>query len=177
MTSKKIIGLDISTSCTGVCCVDESGKILVIEPIVLTSYKTFVEKCENVKIHLEKIAKSYKVDEIYIEQNLSSFRRGLSSAHTINTLARFNGAISLVSYQVFDVEPVLLNVTNARNFIGLKINHKDKTETTKEKVFKWVRSQAQVDWPTKKTGDFKEICYDMADAYVMAQAGRSGCKE
>lgn len=177
MTSKNVIGLDISTSCTGVCCLDSSGKILLIEPIVLTKHTTFIDKCNHVAESLREISNKVKVDEIFIEQNLSSFRRGLSSAHTINTLARFNGACDLISYQVFGVHPVSLNVTNARNHLRIKIDHKDKTTTTKQKVFSWVRAVTQVDWPLKKNGEIKDICFDMADAYVIALAGLNGCKE
>jgi hypothetical protein len=177
MTSKKILGLDISTSCTGVCCLDDSGKIQLIHPIVLTKHKTFIEKCNFVRTSLEEISKSHKIDEIYIEQNLSSFRRGLSSAHTINTLARFNGACDFITYQVFGVVPVSLGVVNARNHLKIKIDHKDKSITTKQKVFNWVSCVTEVDWPLKKTGEIKEICFDMADAYVIALAGLKGCKE
>jgi len=177
MTSRVVMGLDVSTSCTGVCCLDENGKILKILPIVLSKEDTFTKKCMLVTRELTSIAQEFRITDIFIEQNLSSFRRGLSSAHTINTLARFNGACSLVSYQIFRIDPVLLNVTNARNHIGLKMNHKDKTITTKEKVFSWVSPRIDVDWPLKKSGERKEICYDMADAYVIALAGLTGCKE
>jgi hypothetical protein len=177
MTSRNVIGLDISTSCTGVCCLDSTGKIILIEPIVLTKLGSFVEKCQHVEKELARISKIVKIDEVYIEQNLSSFRRGLSSAHTINTLARFNGACDLISYKVFGKPAVSLNVTNARNHLKIKIDHKDKTTSTKEKVFSWVKACTDVDWPKKKNGDIKDICFDMADAYVIALAGLHGCKE
>ena len=177
MTSRIVIGLDISTSCTGVCCIDENERILRIEPIVLVKEDTFIKKCNKVLDHLTEISREYAVTDVFIEQNLSSFRRGLSSAHTINTLARFNGACSLVAFQALQIEPISLNVTNARNHIGLKMNHKDKSLTTKQKVFDWVSNRIQVDWPKKKTGEIKEICFDMADAYVVALAGLRGCKE
>ena len=80
MTSRIVIGLDISTSCTGVCCLNELGEILFISPIDLTKKKTFVEKCSHVKEELEKISKTLKIDEVFIEQNLSSFRRGFNDA-------------------------------------------------------------------------------------------------
>lgn len=177
MTSRRIVGLDISTSCTGYCCLDEFGNVLAIEPIVLKDCKTFVEKCNFVGEELGRLAKDMKITEVFIEQNLSSFRRGLSSAHTINTLARFNGACSLVAYQVFGVEPISLNVTNARNHLKIKIDHKDKTKNTKQKVFEWVNSAISVDWPKKKNGEIKDTSFDMADAYVIARAGLLGCKE
>jgi hypothetical protein len=177
MTSRKILGLDISTSCTGLCCLDDNGTIVLIEPIVLTSHKTFVEKCNLIKESLESVKREHKITDVFIEQNLSSFRRGLSSAHTINTLARFNGACSFIAYQVLGVDPISLNVTNARNHLKIKIDHKDKTRNTKQKVFEWVDSKIHVEWPRKKNGDIRETAYDMADAYVIAMAGLMGCKE
>lgn len=177
MTSRIVIGLDISTSCTGICCIDENERILRIEPIVLTKEDTFIKKCNKVLEHLSDVSREFTVTDVFIEQNLSSFRRGLSSAHTINTLARFNGACSLVAFQALKIEPISLNVTNARNHIGLKMDHRDKSQTTKQKVFDWVSNRIQVDWPKKKTGEIKEICFDMADAYVVALAGLRGCKE
>lgn len=177
MTSRLIVGLDISTSCTGYCCLDENGKILLIEPIVLKDCKGFIEKCNFVGEEFKRLSSGMKITDVFIEQNLSSFRRGLSSAHTINTLARFNGACDLIAHQVFGVHPISLNVTNARNHLKIKIDHKDKTTSTKQKVFGWVRSVTQVDWPVKKNGEIKDICFDMADAYVIASAGLLGCKE
>jgi len=177
MTSRVVVGLDVSTSCTGICCLDENGNILKISPIVLTKEDTFSKKCDLITRELTGISKEMKISEVFIEQNLSSFRRGLSSAHTINTLARFNGACSLIAYRVFGVDPVLLNVTNARNHVGLRMNHKDKTVSTKEKVFSWVSPRVEVLWPLKKNGERKDICYDMADAYIIALAGLTGCKE
>ena len=177
MTSRIIVGLDISTSCTGFCCLDESGKILVIEPIILKDCKTFIEKCNFAGQEFKRLTQDMKITDVFIEQNLSSFRRGLSSAHTINTLARFNGACSYVSYQSFGIEPVSLNVTNARNHLKIKIDHKDKSKNTKQKVFEWVDAVVKVDWPKKKNGEIKETSFDMADAYVIALAGLMGCKE
>ena len=147
MTSRRVIGLDISTSCTGVCCLDENEDILLIEPIVLTHQKAFIDKCILVEKSLDEISKKYKVDSVFI------------------------------SYKSFGVTATSLNVTNARNFLHMKINHKDKSVSTKEKVFKWVDERVEVSWPQKKTGEKKEISYDMADAYVIALAGLRGCKE
>ena len=80
-------------------------------------------------------------------------------------------------FQVFNVRPVLLNVTNARAAVGIKINYKDKSKKTKEKVWDWVSSQVQMDWPKKKTGSLKSSAFDMSDSYVIALAGILDCKE
>jgi hypothetical protein len=102
---------------------------------------------------------------------MQAFRPGLSSAATINTLARFNGAVTFITYQISRVQPSLINVTKARSAVGLKIDHRDKTKSTKQKVLEWVQPQINFTWPTKKTGTVKTSCYDMADAYVICRAG------
>ena len=177
MTSDTILGLDISTSCTGICILSCKGDVLAITSVDLSKEKTFIDKCNLMSLRLNDLSKTYSVSSIFIEQNMSAFRPGMSSAHTINALARFNGAVNLIAYQVFGVVPTLLNVINARNHVGLKINHKDKTSSTKEKIYAWVSQLISVEWPLKKSGAPRPECFDMADAYVVARAGWAGCKE
>ena len=177
MTSDTILGLDISTSCTGICILSYDGNVLEITSVDLSKEKTFIDKCNLMSSRLKTLSKSYQVSSIFIEQNMSAFRPGMSSAHTINALARFNGAVNLIAYQVFGVVPLLLNVINARNHVGLKINHKDKSSSTKEKIYAWVSQMISVEWPLKKSGAPRPECFDMADAYVVARAGWAGCKE
>ena len=89
--------------------------------------------------------------------------------------------VTLLSHQTFDIDPEFLNVNSARKIVELKINKKDKSKTTKEKVFEWVDNELNgtYDWPMKtlKSGPRKGTiipesgCYDIADAYVIALAG------
>jgi len=145
--------------------------------IELSKITSFVDKCVKIQTELLKIKNEFKIDKLFIEQDLQAFRPGLSSAHTINTLSRFNGAISLVCYQVFEIRPVLIHVTNARTHVGIKINHKDKSKTTKEKVWEWVAERVTFNWQFKKTGKLKTYSFDIADAYVIALAGFNNCKD
>lgn len=170
-TTSKFLGLDISTSCTGICILDQDRQLILLDNIRLDKCTDFFEKCVEVKKYLDDLKKTHLIQNIFIEQDLQAFRPGLSSAATINTLARFNGAVTFMAYQTFMIRPDLINVTKARSAVGLKINHKDKTKTTKDKVFDWVSSQIEFDWPKKKTGAIKTSCYDMSDAYVIASAG------
>jgi hypothetical protein len=170
-TTSKFLGLDISTSCTGICILDQDHNLVLLDNIRLDKCSDFFEKCVEVKKCLEDLNKSHTIQNIFIEQDLQAFRPGLSSAATINTLARFNGAVTFMAYQTFRVRPDLINVTKARSAVGLKINHKDKSKTTKDKVFEWVSGEIDFDWPKKKTGSIKTSCYDMSDAYVICRAG------
>ena len=180
-----ILGLDVSTSCTGWSVISSlTGKLISQNYIHLSKLKDTFKKAELVMSNLEKINEKYDITHVFIEENLQMFRPGLSSAKTLITLARFNGMVSLLSYQVFDIDPQFLNVNAARKSVGLKIDKKDKTRTTKEKVLKWVSNEIIFEWPIKtlKSGPRKGLqvydpgCYDIADAYVIALAGYKNSK-
>ena len=178
-----ILGLDISTSCTGWSVLSSVGSLIDIGYIRLGKIETMYQKAETVKKVLEEIKEKHNIASVYIEQNLQAFRAGFSSAKTIDKLARFNGIISYIAHDVFDIDPDFLNVNRARKSLGITIvRKKDGGLPTKEQVFHWVSNEITENnflWPKKilKSGPRKgsEIlmveCYDMADAYVIARAG------
>jgi Holliday junction resolvasome RuvABC endonuclease subunit len=175
-----IIGLDISTSCTGWCILDQSGGFVDIGYIPLSSYKSMYIKARKVADELNRLHIAHDIECVSIEENLQAFRPGLSSAKTLLTLARFNGIVSYLAQQEFYCAPEYINVNVARKSVGLKIISKKKGgKPTKEQVFDWVRSKISYSWPTKilKSGPrkgqkiFEPGCFDMADAYVISLAG------
>ena len=173
-----VLALDISTSCTGYCIFDENG-LVKIGYISLTKKKDFYQKANAIKQFFEEVFKSYDIKNIAVEENLQAFRPGLSSAKTLMTLAQFNGTVRWIAYEKFGIAPVSINVNTARKSIGLKIDKKDKSKTTKEKVLEWVsEDNSEIVWPTKvlKSGRNKgqtrvlNESYDMADAYVIGKS-------
>tara|TARA_B100001123_G_scaffold429395_1_gene547835 strand:- start:4848 stop:5414 length:567 start_codon:yes stop_codon:yes gene_type:complete len=178
-----ILGLDVSTSCTGWCILHHDGSLAEMDSIILTGHKSVYKKAQAVEEALTDVMIRYDISHVYIEENLQSFRRGFSSAQTLSTLARFNGIVSLLSYQVCGIEPVHINVNAARKVLGIKILSKKKGGApTKEQVFNWVSgnvSNSTHTWPKKtlKSGPRKGqtildvSSYDMADAYVICAAG------
>lgn len=171
-TSDKILGLDISTSCTGFAIIDaQLGACLEIGYFQLDKFDNFFDKCASFRSGLEELLITHStIKRIFIEENLQAFRPGLSSAKTINTLARFNGAASLIAHETFKSQPEFLNAVSARTSLGIKINKKLDI-TTKQQIFDAVKPQLDIEWPHTKTGNVKTSCYDMADAYVLARAG------
>jgi len=176
-----ILGLDVSTSCTGWSVLDSDGTLIDIGYIRLDKLKDLFCKAQEVFNVISEIYVNYAIHDVFIEENLQSFRTGFSSAKTLSTLARFNGIVSYVTYQVIDIKPKMLNVNAARRSVGLKIDRKSE-ETTKEQVLNWVSgeiSNTDYQWPVKilKSGPRKgqtilnPACYDMADAFVIARAG------
>ena len=174
-----ILGLDISTSCTGWCILDVDENLVKMGAIPLTKASCPFEKANIVKRELHTLSQEHAISQIFVEQNLQSFRSGFSSAKTLMSLARFNGIVSYLSFDCFSEKPKFINVNSARKEAGLKIDFKDKSKTTKEKVLEWVSSNIDFEWPKKslKSGPRKgqvvlePASYDMADAYVIAKAG------
>jgi len=173
-----LLALDISTSCTGYCIFDED-KLVDIGSINLSKHKGLFSKAAQVKSEIIRLGNKYQIDNVAVEENLQAFRPGLSSAKTLMTLAQFNGVVRWICHERLDVSVVSINVNTARKSVGLKINKKDKTKTTKEKVLDWVSIDLpDIVWPTKisKSGPNKgkeRICteaYDMADAYVIGRS-------
>jgi len=177
-----ILGLDISTSCTGWCVVDDSGTFIDMGYITLGSKLTSFQKAGVISDALSNLHIKHNITKVVIEENLQAFRPGFSSAKTLLSLARFNGIVSYLAQEQYSVEPEFINVNVARKKVGLKIVSKRKGGApTKEQVFAWVDQQVNFTWPTKvlKGGPRKgqEIlepgCFDAADAYVIAYAGYS----
>ena len=126
-----------------------------------------------------ELSSQYDIDVLSVEENLQAFRRGLSSAKTLSTLARFNGIVCYLAQDIFGKEVNLHNVISARNSIGLKIDRKRKKEfPIKEQVLSWVKSHSdfkKFDWPMKTLASgprkgqiiYDKQCYDIADAAVI----------
>ena len=174
-----ILGLDISTSNVGWCILDKSsGEFVEAEAIVLKKVPCVFQKADCVRQQLKNIKKKYSIEHVAIEENLQAFRPGFSSAKTIVTLARFNGMVSLISHDVFNMSPSFINVNHARKTVGLKIDRKSEL-STKEQVLNFARGKiANFEWPmrTIKSGKrkglvlFADSCYDISDAYIIASS-------
>jgi Holliday junction resolvasome RuvABC endonuclease subunit len=176
-----ILGMDISTSCTGFCIVNDLGTPVHFSYIELNKEKNFFEKAKKVKNHMLGLLIKYPIDKIAVEDYLTSFARGRSSSRTLFKLAKFNGIIQWICYSDLDIEASSINVNNARKANNIVVLGKKKTtETTKEQVLRQVRDQVGelFTFPTKilKSGPRKgqevtdKVSYDMADAFVIAKA-------
>lgn len=181
-----ILALDISTSITGYTVIDDSGDILLCKYVVLKDEKEFVSKvslaCDEICHNTSKYHPAIRL--LAVEENLQSFRKGFSSAGTINTLARFNGALSYAIASRLKVNLENISVSNARKTVGIKLLKSKYTDkTTKEQVFEQVQAilettNQQIQWPTRilKSGPRKGVkiledgCFDMADSIVIALA-------
>ena len=167
-----ILGLDISTSITGITILDDKGEIVLCEAIDTRNknhFPTVFHKAQRVKDYLYDIRTQYPIRSIYIEKNLQTFRSGFSSAKTLSTLASFNGIVSWFCYEIFGMQPEYLSASSARKDCGIKVPRGSKA---KQVVMKHLLdNEPEFVILYTKHGNPKPHEYDRADSLVIAKAG------
>lgn len=178
-----ILGLDVSTSVTGVCILDSTivpddkgSHILLLDRIDFPKCKTMWEKADRV-VELFEYWKGLReipvIERVVLEEALLGFRPGMSSAMTISTLMRFNGIVSYAARNAFDVEPEYIGSAHARKLCGIKLQRTAKAGMSqKEQVFKHMSENDLKfkTWPLKKNGVAVDWSRDATDAYVIARS-------
>ena len=114
-----IIGLDASTRTVGICILDTNGAIVQNYYLKLDKQKELCTKGDTLRTELQDIKKKYKIQSVYIEDYAQKMSRGTSSAQTITRLAAWNGICQYLSYDIFGVQPELLNVARARKSLSI----------------------------------------------------------
>lgn len=172
-----ILGLDVSTSVVGVCVLDAATDgptgITRLDAVVFKKEKTMWEKADAVARYLQDAKLLHgRIDRVVVEEALMGFRPGMSSAQTISTLMRFNGIVSYVSRQVFNVDPEYVASNHARKLCGIKLTKTAVGGPQKEQVFSHMAAHdlRHVAWPLKKSGKVVDWSRDATDAYVVARA-------
>ena len=167
-----ILGLDISTSITGVTVINNEGEILLCEAIDTRNknhFPTLFHKAQKVEDYLLDIEYKYDIKHIYIEKSLQTFRSGFSSAKTLSTLASFNGIVSWICWGIWGMEPKYLSATSARKSCGIKV---PKGMKAKKVVIEYlVANEADFSIEYTKHGNPKPHEFDRADSLVIAKAG------
>jgi hypothetical protein len=175
-----VIGLDVSTTCTGVCVLHaQTGQLIKLYPIKFTSTKIddFWDKVSLLKTALlTNIEPDWDIRSVAVEENAKRFTPGFSSADTILTLAKFNGIACHVFFESFNIKPHYINVRSARSKLGIKIDQTDKTQTTKQKVLrKVVELNPNFPWIYREVKGEKQLVKineDLGDSWVIAAAAR-----
>ena len=169
-----IIGFDISTSITGVAIVFE-GKLIHYDSVDLRKYKDVFEKTVVMKQYLLdllercQLEKDKTVEHIYVEQSLHMFMGGKSSAKTLSTLTRFNGIVSWLIYELFEIKPKFIGSTSARKHAGIKVPRGKKAKQVV--LVHLLENESSFKIEYTRFGNPKPESYDQADAIVIAKAG------
>jgi hypothetical protein len=177
-----ILGVDISTSIIGFAVVGD-GQLLHYSSVDLRKHKGVFAKAEAVREYLEDIFENYQLDQdgggwggskyplehIYIEQPLHMFMRGKSSAKTLSTLMTFNGIVSWLIYELFEIEPEYISATSARKRAGIRVPRGEKAKQVVLKHLLEHEPAFRIEYT--KHGNPVAGSYDRADAIVIAKAG------
>ena len=176
------MGLDVSTSCTGICVIDSEKElddngshIVVLDRIDFKKCVTMWDKADRVKSELVSyMSKLGMTPTVFaLEEPLMGFQKGMSSAATITTLMRFNGIVSYIGRSVFGVDPVYISAAHARKLCGIKMQRTSIAGMSgKEQVFKYMAEHdlQHIQWSLKKNGSAVDWSRDATDAYVIARA-------
>lgn len=119
-----ILGLDISTSCSGWAVMDENGELVEHGYISLKKVENLLDKAEQVRYKIEELASRYQIDRIGIECILQ--KTSVGSAYTITLLAAFNGIVRYICYRNLKIIPELVRFSEARKYFDIKKSMKEK---------------------------------------------------
>jgi hypothetical protein len=168
MNERVVLGLDISTSTIGMCGISLEKELKFLSYVTLKKQKGLYSKADAFKEELLK----YKdiVTDVAIEEPLVMYKDGFSRAQILSMLSQFNGMCGMLSYFIYNTEPVMYNVNTARKLAVPEMKF-PKGSNRKFIVQENMESKyPEIDWPLKRTGTLKDECYDMADAMIIALA-------
>ena len=178
-----ILGIDISTSITGFSIVGD-GQLLHYSSVNLKKHKGVFAKAIALKEYIEDLFENYQLDQedgcgwgeskypiehIYIEQPLHMFMKGKSSAKTLSALMTFNGIVSWLIYDLFEIEPEYISASSARKTAGIKVPRGQKAKQVVLEHLLETEPAFKIEYT--KYGNPKAESYDRADAIVIAKAG------
>lgn len=176
-----ILGIDVSTSITGFAIVGDD-EILHYSMCDLRKHIGPFAKAEAVKGYIEDLFEMYQLDnenfignakfpieKIYIEQPLMMFAKGRSSASVISTLTAFNGIVSWLVYEMFEIEPEYISASSARKKAGVSIKRGQKAKEIVLAHLLEHESAFKIEYT--KHGNPVAGSYDKADAIIVAKAG------
>ena len=162
----------------------KTGNLVTMFPVRMTSTK-FADIWDKVDYFKQEFVKNqgrnWDIKRVFVEDVAKRFTPGFSSAGTIVILAKMNAIVCLTMYQLTGLKPTFVNVRSARAQLGIKINTKDKTKSTKEKVFAEVlKLNPTFTWlqHVAKTGKsagsmvYDTCNQDMGDSWVAVRGGQ-----
>ena len=180
-----ILGVDVSTSITGFAVVSD-GQLLYYDSIDLRKHKNVFDKTIAIKEKILDLYEMYQLNNddtssagfgdsrypikhIYIEQPFTFFNSGGSSGKTMAALQRFNGIVSWLLFEIFEIRPEYIGATSARKEIGIKVPRGKKAKQVVLEHLLETEPAFNIEYT--KHGNPRPESYDRADAIVIAKAG------
>ena len=141
-------------------------KTIAIKEKILDLYEMY--QCNN-DDSMRMGAADYPIKHIYIEQPFTFFNSGGSSGKTMAALQRFNGIVSWLLFEVFEIRPEYIGATSARKQVGIKVPRGQKAKQVVLEHLLETEPAFKIEYT--KHGNPKPESYDRADAIVIAKAG------
>ncbi len=178
-----VLGVDVSTSITGFAVVAD-GQLVYYDSIDLRKHKNVFDKSIAIKEKILDLYEMYQLDndddpgwgdskypiqKIYVEQPFMFFNSGGSSAKTMAILQKFNGIVSWMLYEVFQIRPEYVSATAARKHAGIKVPRGQKAKQVVLQHLLDTEPAFNIEYT--RHGNPKPESYDRADAIVVAKAG------
>jgi len=190
-----VIGLDISTSCIGICYMTDSGRLIKLEHLVLESKENndqfkiieksllFKEKLKEELNDMEGISKN--IHHVFVE----SPQGGSQNPTTQSMLFAMNTLCCYHIENLFSFKPKMITVREARQIFLPEFLHinkqgkkvwsytKLKKADPKFQIKEYVRKRVdekenKIEWIYKKRDQsIHKYSYDQSDAYVVAFSG------
>ena len=169
-----ILGLDISTSITGITILDTDGSVVYNNICDTRKEKDFFDKVSKMKELLKEFQPpshfTSPITDIYIEESLQMFQSGKSSAAILSKLTKFNGTVQWLLYEMFGVKPIGISAGTARKLAGITIR-RDGRKAKEQVMEHMINNEKWFVVEYTKQGNIKTHFYDLADSYVIARAG------
>lgn len=180
----KILGLDVSTKCTGFAIFDITGSELLelthfspkIKPKPEDKIEELLKKTDAFRKHLENY-KDMGIVKVVIEEPLLNS----NNAYTVGTLLRYNSMLTMICYQVLGIVPNFISTYNARKFAFPDLVGENKTgkkvlfggypKDIDKKQIIWEHVDElfpNIQWLYTRNSTLKKENYDMADAVTAA---------
>lgn len=168
----KYMGLDVSTSCTGISIIDEQNNLIYYQAYKHTG-DTLEEKAADFEMCLIKLVNLHMPAKFFLEDAAKKFTAGKTTANTMNKLIAFNFLVRFLIYKNFNKLATPLNVISARSKLGIKIP-RGLSQRKKKRV---VIDHIQKMFPTftyilTRKGNPAPGTDDIADSCVIVVAGK-----
>jgi|TARA_R110000851_G_scaffold219581_1_gene372317 hypothetical protein len=159
----------------GVALIDQDSRsLLKSEAWDISKCDSLYEKAELIGSCLYELRSDYDINHVFIETALKKFMPGRSRADTIIKLAKFNGIVSWICFECYDMRPTFINVNTARTLYGLSFPRGTKGPQRKKMVIEAVVDKEKTNFKyemARGNKNYKRGTDDRADAVVIARAG------
>ena len=181
---KKVLGLDVSTTCVGIAIVSKGKtvepKLVMNEALKLTKSgkpaPSLEKRAEVVAKTLASLFKKHKIDKVIIEAPIE-YMASKSTAHTMAVLNQFNGMVSYIVRTLHGKDGKKVSVKTVRKKVGIPMYKGKKKGDKKKKAIKKLviehmdRRFENFTYELTPKGNPRPTTDDRADAIALALFG------